>query len=128
MTKPQMYLSSKRAQFVLIFAIFSILVAIASLILAYTFRNNASALTIHITIVALWTIGPPIWLVFDNWGDPAAVGRFRHGQGLAGKLWAGILAALLAIYASGSWIEETSASKTASNQHFHPTQKDARVK
>jgi len=57
---------------------------------------------IRAAILVLWTVGAPLWFMieyhlFDD-RDDKAFARFKYGQSLAAKLWAGMSVALTILY------------------------------
>jgi hypothetical protein len=54
--------------------------------------------------IAFWTLAPPVWfffeyrVLFDNWDDPVALAEFKYMQDLATKVWAGLVATLIALH------------------------------
>jgi hypothetical protein len=54
--------------------------------------------------IIVWALAPPIYffveyqLLFDNWEDPEKTAHLRHLQGLAEKIWAGVLFLLVLLY------------------------------
>lgn len=62
--------------------------------------------------ILVWTIGPPLWFFFewffwfDNHKCSTAVAQLRVAQDLASKLWAAVLAVMVA-YRLGDIVKET---------------------
>ena len=68
--------------------------------------GSPTHLEVHGLIMTAWALIPPAWfafeyfVVFDNWKKPTAVQEFKHVETLTSKIWAGVLALLLAVYTS----------------------------
>lgn len=79
--------------------LFTLLLAIVSVLLAVAYRGHA---TVQISLTVLWGIWPPLWFLFehycwfDNWDNHDAAKRFQDGQKLWANLWAGV-GAILAV-------------------------------
>jgi hypothetical protein len=57
---------------------------------------------IRAAVLVAWTVGAPLWFMleyhlFDD-NDDKAFARFKYGQSLAAKLWAGASIALAVLY------------------------------
>jgi len=57
-------------------------------------------------LVACWSVVPPLWFFSEfHWAratkDDAELKRLKESQELAGKIWAGVVAALSILYLKG---------------------------
>lgn len=79
-----------------------IAICYACYILASLLIPGAVSTTEAAIHLAIWTIGPPLWLsyeryfFFDQRDDEAKVKAMKEGQDYASKFWAAILAVMLA--------------------------------
>ena len=101
---PDIYASRRLAKRIWSLGVLSAVFALGSF--AFAFNGSPKLLGIHGLIIAAWTLVPPAWFafeyffVFDNWNNAEAAQEFKHAETLASKIWAGVLALLVAIYTS----------------------------
>jgi len=94
--RPEIYKSPKRRRLTQIIAGAGILWAIGSICLVHGKDPDWRRV-----VVISWALLPPIFFwaeyffIFDNWGCSKAVAEFKHAQGLAAKVWAGIAGLLV---------------------------------
>jgi hypothetical protein len=88
------------------FGIVVFLLFLATTFYIYHCRESGSACGINpVVLGGLWVIGPPVWFflehvyIFRIWGDPDQYEQFKRLQDLAGKIWAGVIIFLVALYA-----------------------------
>jgi hypothetical protein len=83
----------------------AVVLAAVSIGMAFKVKLNSP---IHWLVVGGWAIGPPLWFLLEYWNfndpDMTKFEYFKHGQQVAGSLWAGVLALLYAIYQRRKWI------------------------
>ena len=98
---PPIYLSEGTSGMVWVGAVLTLLAAGVSLLIAF---NDPFWSTGRHVIVAVWSLGPPLFLLidsfwlFDNAADAVARARHRAMQAAITRLWAGLLVLLTYAY------------------------------
>ncbi|KZX57046.1 hypothetical protein A3709_04555 [Halioglobus sp. HI00S01] len=96
------YKSESTRKFIRFITFLGVFLALTGLALILKFPDCH---TIKTAVLASWGIGPPVWFFYeyhfvfrhpDKGGNADAVSEFKYSQGLATKVWAGVLAALVA--------------------------------
>src|SRR5689334_19117330 len=84
------------------------ILAIASVLVSAVIVTGAGAtrLVIVRSLVAFWSIAPPAYFFLEfHWArsrnDKELLQRVKESQELAGKIWAGVVAALSVLYLKG---------------------------
>lgn len=83
----------------------SILVALLTLYIVYDAWNTTYGFWLYVAI-GVWAVGPPVWFwseyffVYRKWGKDGTLELFKYGQQVAGAIWAGMLAGLIALASS----------------------------
>jgi hypothetical protein len=69
--------------------------------------------------IAAWAVVPPAWFVsefffiYRQYGRPDTFELFKHGQQLSAGVWAGMLAALIALAATSRFKDKSKSSDDA---------------